>query len=135
MESQENVALLQKNTETKENVELVQKDSETKEIDALVQKESEIFLDLLGNSQVTKKILKRGKVSAKPRKSNICTLNIKELLADGTIISENQNFIVQVGDMEVVPGKKKSQGFNRIRLKAYFDFYRCRYGLTIDECG
>lgn len=85
-------------------------ENETKDA-APVQAEDENFLDVLGNMQLTKKIIKAGEDS-RPEKGCIATINIKEMLEDSTIISEKQNFVIQVGDVEVVQGKESTSCFS-----------------------
>lgn len=67
-------------------------------------KEDENFLDVLGNQQLTKKIIKQGEDNTRPERSFICKLNLTEKLEDGTIIAEKENFVIQTGDVEVCQG-------------------------------
>lgn len=62
------------------------------------------FLDILGNGQLTKKILVKGTAGSRPEREDICTINLCGRLENGTVVEELENETVQVGNYEVVQG-------------------------------
>lgn len=62
------------------------------------------ILDIIGNGQLTKKVLTKGQADVRPNRSDLVVLNLTGRLEDGTIIEQEKNFTVQVGDVEVVQG-------------------------------
>lgn len=62
------------------------------------------FLDILGNGQLTKKILVKGETGNRPEREDICKINLIGRLEDGTVVEELKDESVQVGNYEVVQG-------------------------------
>ncbi|XP_019883032.2 peptidyl-prolyl cis-trans isomerase FKBP8 isoform X1 [Camponotus floridanus] len=62
------------------------------------------WVDILGNGQLKKKIIKKGKDGTRPNRGEICTLNITGKLEDSNIVEEYENLVIQLGDMEVIQG-------------------------------
>lgn len=60
------------------------------------------WVDILGNGQLKKKIIKKGKDGTRPNRGEICTLNITGKLEDSNIVEEYENLVIQLGDMEVI---------------------------------
>jgi len=77
-------------------------DSVTK--DSSEDQTEEDWLDILGNGQLKKKIIKKGKSNTRPNKRDICTIKIIGMLEDGTVAEEHDDLVIQVGDLEVVQG-------------------------------
>lgn len=63
------------------------------------------WMDVLGVGQLKKRVVKPGKNGTRPNRSDICILNITGKLEDGTIVEEDKNLIVQLGDVEVIQVK------------------------------
>lgn len=79
--------------EASEAVRKSEEDSQTKD-----------FLDILGNGQLTKKILKKGTSGSRPEREDICKINVVGKLDDGTVVELLENESVQVGNYEIVQG-------------------------------
>ena len=60
------------------------------------------WMDILGNGQLRKKVLKAGKENSRPNRSDICIIKFIGKLEDGTVIDEEENLSIQLGDMEVI---------------------------------
>lgn len=69
---------------------------------ALNDNETEEWIDILGNGQLKKKVIKKGKSGSRPNRSDMCTLKIIGKLCDGTIIEEHESLKIQLGDVEVI---------------------------------
>ncbi|XP_011636531.1 peptidyl-prolyl cis-trans isomerase FKBP8 [Pogonomyrmex barbatus] len=67
-------------------------------------KEIDPYVDVLGNGQIKKKVLKKGKDDTRPNRGDICTINIVGTLDDGTVAERYNDLTIQIGDMEVVQG-------------------------------
>lgn len=61
-------------------------------------------IDVIGNGQLVKTIIKAGDDGIQPQRGNICKINLVGKLEDGTIVEEHKEYAVQVGDVEVVQG-------------------------------
>jgi len=66
------------------------------------QSKEEEWLDILGNGQLKKRVIKKGQKNVKPQRHDICTLKIVGVLDDGTVVEEYDDISIQVGDFEVV---------------------------------
>ncbi|XP_003427294.1 peptidyl-prolyl cis-trans isomerase FKBP8 [Nasonia vitripennis] len=62
------------------------------------------WMDILGNGQLRKKVLKAGKENSRPNRSDVCVLKFTGRLEDGTIVEEEEDIKIQLGDMEVIQG-------------------------------
>lgn len=60
------------------------------------------WLDILGNGQLKKRVIKKGQQDTKPQKGDICTVKIIGVLDDGTVVEGYDDVAIQVGDLEVV---------------------------------
>lgn len=60
------------------------------------------WMDILGNSQLQKKVLKSGEIDTRPTKGEMCILKITGKLEDGTIVEEHDDLKIQLGDGEVI---------------------------------
>lgn len=60
------------------------------------------WMDILGNGQLRKKVLSKGQPGTRPNKSDLCTLKISGKLEDGTTVDEEEEIIIQLGDVEVI---------------------------------
>ncbi|KAK2588930.1 hypothetical protein KPH14_001785 [Odynerus spinipes] len=61
-------------------------------------------IDILGNGQLKKTVIKEGQSGTRPDRTDYCTLKIIGKLEDGTIVEEHENIVIQLGDVEVVQG-------------------------------
>ncbi|XP_076241970.1 peptidyl-prolyl cis-trans isomerase FKBP8 [Calliopsis andreniformis] len=71
---------------------------------ALNDPQPEEWMDILGNGQLRKKVIRKGKNGTRPNRSDMCTLKIVGKLKDGTIVEEHENLKIQLGDVEVIQG-------------------------------
>lgn len=71
---------------------------------ALNEHPPEEWIDILGNGQLKKKVIKPGKNGTRPNRSDVCTLNIVGKLEDGTTVEEHADLKIQLGDVEVIQG-------------------------------
>lgn len=62
----------------------------------------EDWLDILGNGQLKKRVIKKGKQDYQPRRGDMCVLNVVGKLDDGTTVEEYRNMSIQLGDLEIV---------------------------------
>ncbi|EFN77170.1 FK506-binding protein 8 [Harpegnathos saltator] len=63
------------------------------------------WIDILGNGQLKKKVILKGKNGTRPNRGDICTLKIIGKLKNNQKIVENyEDFVIQLGDVEVVQG-------------------------------
>lgn len=84
------------------NLNVDPKDSATKA--ALNEQPNDEWMDILGNGQLKKKVIKAGEKGTRPNKSDICTLKIIGKLNDSTIVEEFEELTIQLGDVEVIQG-------------------------------
>ncbi|XP_066592450.1 peptidyl-prolyl cis-trans isomerase FKBP8 [Prorops nasuta] len=61
-------------------------------------------IDLLGNGQLKKTVLKKGENGTRPSRGDICTLKLTGKLENGTIVEEKEKLVIQLGDVEVIQG-------------------------------
>ncbi|XP_037027190.1 peptidyl-prolyl cis-trans isomerase FKBP8 [Bradysia coprophila] len=61
-------------------------------------------MDIIGTGQLTKKVLVEGHPDIKPQRGDICKINAIGKLENGTVVENQQDLIVHVGDNEVVQG-------------------------------
>ncbi|KAL2733579.1 peptidyl-prolyl cis-trans isomerase FKBP8 [Vespula maculifrons] len=72
---------------------------------ALSDRPTDEWIDLLGNGQLKKKVIREGLYGKiPPSRTDYCTLNIIGKLEDGTIVEEYENITIQIGDVEIVQG-------------------------------
>ncbi|XP_029042311.2 peptidyl-prolyl cis-trans isomerase FKBP8 [Osmia bicornis bicornis] len=71
---------------------------------ALNEQPVEEWIDILGNGQLKKKIIRKGKSGIRPNNTDICTLKIIGKLKDGTVVEECEDLKIQLGDVEVIQG-------------------------------
>lgn len=62
----------------------------------------EEWIDILGNGQLKKRVLKKGQEGVCPHKGDICTVKIVGVLDDGTVVEEYDDMSIQTGDLEIV---------------------------------
>ncbi|KAK0173215.1 hypothetical protein PV328_006447 [Microctonus aethiopoides] len=63
------------------------------------------WMDILGNGQLRKKTITRGKKGARPERADLCTVDIIGKLQDNNKIVENfESLTIQLGDAEIVQG-------------------------------
>lgn len=65
--------------------------------------ENEDHMDILGNGTLLKKILKPGE-GERPESRDIATVNYTGRLDNGTVVEDEQDFTIQIDDVEVVHG-------------------------------
>lgn len=63
---------------------------------------TEEWIDILGNGQLKKKVVKQGKSGTRPNRSDICTIKMVGKLKDNTIVEKYENLKIQLGDVEVI---------------------------------
>ncbi|XP_029669273.1 peptidyl-prolyl cis-trans isomerase FKBP8-like isoform X2 [Formica exsecta] len=61
-------------------------------------------IDIFGNGQLKKTVIKKGENGTRPNRGDICTLNITGKLEDSKIVEEYENLVIQLGDLEVIQG-------------------------------
>jgi hypothetical protein len=84
---------------TEEPFEEVKVEEEEEEVEL----EEDPILDILGNSSLIKKILKKGAKDQRPKNGQICTISYKTRLED-KIIEDKSSYQFILGDADVVPG-------------------------------
>lgn len=82
----------------------VVKDGEQQVSEENAKSEDETLLDVIGNGQLTKKTVKKADTDIQPQRGDLVTINYTGKLADGTVIEQEENFQIHVGDFEVVQG-------------------------------
>lgn len=82
------------------NFDIDPKDPQTKA--ALSDHPVDEWIDILGNGQLKKKVIKEGKGGSRPNRTDYCTLKIIGKLEDGTIVEEHENITIQSGDVEII---------------------------------
>lgn len=60
------------------------------------------WMDILGNDQLRKKVLTPGKDMSRPNRSDICVIKFIGKLDDGTVVEDEEELTIQLGDVEVV---------------------------------
>jgi len=66
--------------------------------------EDEDVTDILGNGQLTKRILVKSNVDQRPGRGELVTISFTGKLDDGTIVDKQEKFQCHVGDFEIVQG-------------------------------
>ncbi|XP_055688172.1 peptidyl-prolyl cis-trans isomerase FKBP8 [Lutzomyia longipalpis] len=66
--------------------------------------QQEDIMDILGNGQLTKKILVKGREEPKPLTGDICRITFEGKLEDGTVVEKEEGFLLNVGEHEVCQG-------------------------------
>lgn len=59
------------------------------------------WMDVLGNGQLKKKVVKEGEDGTRPNKRDMCKLKVV-CEVNGKIVEEEDDVMIQLGDMEVV---------------------------------
>ncbi|XP_011312767.1 peptidyl-prolyl cis-trans isomerase FKBP8 [Fopius arisanus] len=62
------------------------------------------WMDILGNGELRKKTLTKGTNNTRPQRNDICTIDIVGRLEDGTEVECLPDFVVQLGDVELIQG-------------------------------
>lgn len=60
------------------------------------------WIDILGNNELRKKVVKPGKPNTRPQRLDICVVSIVGKLEDGTIVENYEDLEIQLGDVEIV---------------------------------
>lgn len=60
------------------------------------------WIDILGNGQLRKKVLIKGEDGTRPNRGDMCVLSVVGKLKDNGKIVEDNNIVIQLGDVEVV---------------------------------
>lgn len=85
-----------------------QKESDKSELNSKPEEENTKdgpeILDVIGNGQLTKKTVKKADTDIQPQRGDLVTINYTGTLIDGTIVEQEENFKLHVGDFEVVQG-------------------------------
>ncbi|KAL5288382.1 FKBP8 family protein [Megaselia abdita] len=94
----------------KENIQNVESETLSTKSDLNVEtpevkeKEEDELLDVIGNGQLTKKTVKKADTDIQPQRGDLVTINYTGKLSDGTVVEQEENFKIHVGDFEVVQG-------------------------------
>lgn len=92
------------------------KDSEASRVEeASSEDKSEEWMDILGNGQLKKRIIKEGEKDVQPQRGDICTMKIVGALDDGTVVERYDDMSIQIGDLEVV----------QVLLLEFYYLYQC----------
>ncbi|XP_059620018.1 peptidyl-prolyl cis-trans isomerase FKBP8 [Phlebotomus argentipes] len=67
------------------------------------EKEDDV-MDILGNGQLTKRILVKGREEQKPLTGDVCRIVFEGRLEDGTLVEKEEDFLINVGEHEVCQG-------------------------------
>lgn len=62
----------------------------------------EEWIDVLGNGQLKKRVVKKGEKEVQPHRGDICTVKIVGVLDNGTEVEKYDDMSIQIGDLEVV---------------------------------
>ncbi|XP_051175213.1 peptidyl-prolyl cis-trans isomerase FKBP8 [Leptopilina boulardi] len=62
------------------------------------------WIDILGNGQLRKRVIKEGVKNSRPTRGDTCIINAIGRLDDGTIVEQHEEFNFQQGDVEVIQG-------------------------------
>ncbi|KAG7211990.1 hypothetical protein KM043_011187 [Ampulex compressa] len=62
------------------------------------------WIDILGNGQLKKKVIRKGTNGTRPNRGDTCTLKIIGKLQDETIVEEYENITIELGDVELIQG-------------------------------
>ncbi|GAB0088433.1 Peptidylprolyl isomerase [Sergentomyia squamirostris] len=68
------------------------------------EKSQDDFMDILGSGQLTKKILVKGVDDTKPLTGDVCRISFEGKLEDGTVVEQEEDFSINVGEHEVCQG-------------------------------
>lgn len=60
------------------------------------------WIDILGNGQLRKRVIKEGVKNSRPTRGDTCIINAIGRLDDGTIVEQHEEFNFQQGDVEVI---------------------------------
>uniref|UniRef100_A0A6B2EAK5 peptidylprolyl isomerase n=1 Tax=Phlebotomus kandelakii TaxID=1109342 RepID=A0A6B2EAK5_9DIPT len=66
--------------------------------------QEEDVMDILGNGQLTKRMLVRGKDDQKPLTGDVCRITFEGRLEDGTLVEKEEDFLINVSEHEVCQG-------------------------------
>lgn len=80
------------------------KTTTTTESDNSKSNKDDEVLDVIGNGQLLKKIIKKGDTSVQPQRGDYVRIKFTGQLEDGTVVEDEQDFELHVGDIEVVQG-------------------------------
>ncbi|XP_026463372.1 peptidyl-prolyl cis-trans isomerase FKBP8-like [Ctenocephalides felis] len=61
-------------------------------------------LDILGNGQLVKTVIKKGIPDTRPQRHDLCTVTYEGSLSNGLVVDKAEKAIVQLGDNEVIQG-------------------------------
>ncbi|XP_043483886.1 peptidyl-prolyl cis-trans isomerase FKBP8 [Leptopilina heterotoma] len=62
------------------------------------------WIDILGNGQLRKRVIKAGIPNSRPSRGDACKINAIGKLDDGTIVEQHEELSFQQGDVEVIQG-------------------------------
>ncbi|XP_014252350.1 peptidyl-prolyl cis-trans isomerase FKBP8 [Cimex lectularius] len=66
--------------------------------------EKEEWMDILGNGQLKKKVLKPGEPDSRPTKPDVCEISFEGRLEDGTVVDKEDRIEVFLGDNDTAQG-------------------------------
>lgn len=87
------------------------------------------LLDIIGNGQLTKRIIKDGNTNIFPNKGDFVKINLIEKLENGTVITEKKNIEIQIGEEYLIQGLEIALLFMKVGeiAEIYID-HRFGYG-------
>ncbi|KAJ8679260.1 hypothetical protein QAD02_015047 [Eretmocerus hayati] len=87
------------------------------------------WMDILGNGQLRKKVLKAGQKNSRPNRSDMCVLKYIGKLEDGTVVDEEEDITIQLGDAEVIQGLDLATALMDVEEEAVIEVHsRFAYG-------
>ncbi|KYQ48696.1 Peptidyl-prolyl cis-trans isomerase FKBP8 [Trachymyrmex zeteki] len=80
------------------------KEDQSKEDQSKDDQPKEEWLDIIGNGQLMKKVIKKGTKDVKPIRHDTCIIKFIGVLDDGTVVEDHDNVSIHLGDFDVVQG-------------------------------
>ncbi|KAK9709918.1 Tetratricopeptide repeat [Popillia japonica] len=81
-----------------------EKKEEKEDTPDTVEKAQEEWQDILGSGSIMKKTIRTGKPDSRPQRLQICEINYECKLENGILVEKCNNFIMQLGDCDVIQG-------------------------------
>ncbi|KRT81327.1 hypothetical protein AMK59_5847, partial [Oryctes borbonicus] len=86
-----------------ENESVQDEKDENKEVPPIKKPEEE-WEDILGSGSIMKKVIQAGTPDSRPQRLQICEINYESKLESGILVEKCNNFIMQLGDCDVIQG-------------------------------
>ncbi|GJQ85529.1 hypothetical protein Trydic_g10830 [Trypoxylus dichotomus] len=94
---------LENKTNNVENESAQSDKDENKDIPG-AEKSPQEWEDILGSGSIMKKTIQAGKADSRPQRLQICEINYESKLESGILVEKCDNFIMQLGDCDVIQG-------------------------------